>query len=365
MNTKTQTVRFLPKDGATAEYHFLITVKNPALSYARQLDAVLRACHAASQGLTVHFRRFFLSDAANQAWLLEEALRTRPYVPTSIVQQAPLDGTRIALWMYGTDPMDCESGVPTHNGFAHHWASSLTAKGTDSYTQMERIFRDFDRSLGGKGLSLNHDTIRTWIFVRDVDTNYAGVVKGRREYFAQVGLTPETHFIASTGIEGRHPDPHYFVEMDAYSVAGLKQKQISFLKARSHLSPTYDYGVTFERGTAVTYGDRRQVYISGTASIDASGQVLFPGNVAAQTERMLDNVSTLLSEAGADMADIASAIVYLRDPADIATVRQVIAQSCPNLPALYVHGPVCRPSWLVEMECIALTRAGNPAFPAF
>ena len=31
---------------------------------------------------------------------------------------------------------------------------------------------------------------------------------------------------------------------------------------------TYEYGVTFERGTAVTYGDRRHVFIAGTASID-------------------------------------------------------------------------------------------------
>ena len=365
MNTKTQTARFLPKEGATAEYHVLITVKNPALSYARQLDAVLKACHVASAGRTIHFRRFFLSDAANQAWLLDQALKTLPYVPTSIVQQAPLDGTRIALWLYATDPMDCETGAPAHNGYAHHWAGSLTAPGKDSCAQMERIFSDFDKSLRGSGLSLAHDTIRTWIFVRDVDTNYAGVVNGRRDYFARVGLTPDTHFIASTGIEGRHPDPKNLVEMDAFSVAGLQEKQIAFLHARTHLSPTYDYGVTFERGTALSYGDRRQVYISGTASIDASGQVLYPGNVVSQTGRMLKNVSALLSEAGARLSDIAMAIVYLRDPADYTAVRPVIEDACPNLPALYVHGPVCRPAWLVEMECVALTPAGNPAFRPF
>ena len=365
MNTRTQTSRFAPQEGAPAEYHILISVTDPSLSFVQQADAVLQAVSAASVGRTVHFRRFFLSDAANQAPALEAALQALPPVPTSLVQQAPLDGTRIAAWLYATSPMDTPDSVPTHNGYAHHWTGSLTAAGPDSCAQMDGIFRAYDAALGRNGLTLAHDTVRTWIFVRDVDTNYGGVVKGRRDYFGQVGLTPATHFIASTGIEGRHPDPRNLVEMDAYSVGGLQDGQMTYLQARSHLSPTYDYGVTFERGTALTYGDRRQVYISGTASIDAAGEVLFPGDVAAQTGRMLENIAALLDEAGAGLGDIAMAILYLRDPADFARVRPILSEKCPDLNVLYVHGPVCRPAWLVEMECIALTPAGNKSFRPF
>ena len=365
MNTETKTSIFVPKTGAPAEYQVVIRVTDPAPGFEAQLSAVMAACAEASAGRTVHFRRFFLSDAANQAPLLEQALQTLPPVPTSIVHQEPLDGTRIALWMYGTDPMGCTDGIPVHNGYAHHWTGSMVSAGRNSEAQMSGIFRDYDASLGRKGLSLAHDTIRTWIFVRDVDSNYAGVVTGRRDYFRQAGLTPDTHFIASTGIEGRHPDARHLVEMDAYAIGGLDEGQISYLQALDHLSPTYDYGVTFERGTALTYGDRRHVFISGTASIDAKGNVLHPGDVAAQTGRMLENVAALLAEAGAGLDDITQSIVYLRDPADYACVKKVLEAACPSLQPLFVHGPVCRPAWLVEMECIAVTPAGNKAFRDF
>ena len=282
------------------------------------------------------------------------------------MQQAPLDGTRIALWMYCTSPIGrTDDGIPTHNGYTHHWSGSMVAPGRDSREQMYGIFRGLDMQLGRKGLSVAADTLRTWIFVRDVDANYAGVVTGRKDYFDRIGLTSDTHYITSTGIEGQHPDYRSIVEMDAYSVGGLRDGQIAFLHARNHLNPTYDYGVTFERGTAVTYGDRRHVFISGTASIDPQGQVLHTGDAAAQTRRALENIRALLSEARAGLKDVAMAVVYLRDTADTAAVCPLVEEAFPQACIQFVHAPVCRPAWLVEMECIALTADGDKSFPVF
>ena len=365
MKTTTQTTHFVPAAGSLAEYHILISVTDASLSFERQLAEVLQAAAEASAGRTIHFRRFFLSDAANQVSRLQAALQDFPPVPTSIVQQEPLDGTRVALWLYGTDIMEVSDGISSHNGFSHCWSGSLVSPGADSYAQMAGIFRDYGEALAAKGLTMDRDTIRTWIFVRDVDCNYAGVVRGRKEYFDGIGLTADTHYIASTGIEGRAPDHRNLVEMDAYTIGGLDEGQLGYLHAASHLSPTALYGVTFERGATVTYGDRRHIFISGTASIDAEGKVLHPGDVAAQTGRMLENIHALLAEAGAGLPDIAMAIVYLRDPADYPCVRERIEKACPGIHALFVHGPVCRPSWLVEMECIALTPASDPAFRPF
>ena len=365
MNTQTGNFVFSPGRDAVSEYHLMITVTDPSLPYACQLKEVLDVYTRVTEGRTVHFRRFFLSDGANQAPLLEAALAPLPSVPTSIVQQAPLDGTRIALWVYCTSPMAVPAGLPAHNGYTHRWSGSMVCPGADSRAQMEGIFENYGDDLRKTGLSVASDTVRTWIFVRDVDTNYHGVVVGRRNYFDRIGLTPSTHYIASTGIEGRHPDPKYLVEMDAYSVDGLQPGQIQFLYAKDHLSPTYDYGVTFERGATVTYGDRRHVFISGTASIDAAGQVLHQGDVAAQAGRMLENISALLAEAGAGLPDLAMGIVYLRDAADYPIVRPIVSAACPHLRPLYVLAPVCRPSWLVEMECLAIKGASDPAFRAF
>ena len=363
--TKTKTSAFIPREGGVAEIHVMVTVADASLTYEKQLDAVLQAYAAASEGRTVHFRRFFLSDASNQAPQLLQALRALPAVPTSIVHQPPLDGTRIALWMYCTSPMEKDGDGFVHQGYAHRWAGSLVHPGAGPYEQMAGIFADYGETLSHGGLSVADNTIRTWIFARDVDVNYPGVVVGRREYFDRIGLTSRTHYIASTGIEGRHPDPKYLVEMDAYSVGGLAPEQIRYLYAKDRLSPTFDYGVTFERGTAVTYGDRRHVFISGTASIDAEGKVMYPGDVPAQTRRMLGNVSALLSEAGAAFPDIVMAVVYLRDAADYPLVRPVVEEACPGLNAVYVLAPVCRPAWLVEMECLAIVPCHAPEFRCF
>lgn len=360
MKTVTLTYSFVPQQGGVSEYHVLCKA-SPSLLFQEQLSAILEAAREASQGRCVHFRRFFLSDAANQAPLLEKALETLPGVPTSVVQQAPLDGSKIALWLYCTSPM--ENG--SHNGYTHLWEGSMVSGGQDSHAQMSGIFSELDARLGARGLSVSQNTIRTWIFVRDVDVNYGGVVSGRRDYFGRIGLTPSTHFIASTGIEGRHPIPRNLVEMDAYSIGGLEEGQIRHLYALDHLSPTYDYGVTFERGSLVQYGDRRHIFISGTASIDARGEVMHVGDVQAQTGRMLENIGALLQEADAGFQDIAMAVVYLRDTADAPRVQAIISQRYPALHALYVLGPVCRPAWLVEMECIAITPAKNAHYPAF
>lgn len=355
----TYTSRFLPSGGGISEYHSVIRVTDADLSFEDQLAAVLAALAECTAGRSVIFRRFFLSDPANQSARLTDALGVLSPAVTSIIGQPPLDGTKLAVWVYCTDgpaPMD---GVWSHNGYTHVWNGHMLSDKVGSEEQMSDLFKRYDDSLGVNGLSVSMDCLRTWIFVRDVDTNYAGVVKGRKDYFNGVGLTPDTHFIASTGIGGSNAAPGHSVNMDACAVGGLAPGQIKYLHAYDHLSPTAVYGVTFERGTAVTYGDRRHVFISGTASIDSSGRVVHEGDPVRQTQRMLENVGALLTEADAGFGDIACSIVYLRDFADFRKVQSVISRMYPELSPLYVLAPVCRPAWLVEMECLAVVPAAS------
>lgn len=59
---------------------------------------------------------------------------------------------------------------------------------------------------------------------------------------------------------------------------------------------------------------------------------------------------------------IVQAITYLRDPADYVVVHDYYEQHYPDLPQLIVKAPVCRPGWLIETECIALTSQGDVRF---
>ena len=362
---KTRISRFPARPEGVTEYHATLQVQDGNLPFERQLQVIRKAYLEETDGKTVLLRRFFLSDPANQADRLETALRGLPAATTSIIGQPPLNGTKLAAWVYAVEGGEIQDGVFAHNGYKHVWTGGMTSGETGSEAQTAAIFKAYDALLTEKGLDVAGNCLRTWLFVRDVDTHYGGVVKGRRDYFNGIGLTPDTHFIASTGIAGFSAGPQQLVRMDAYAAGGLQEGQVRYLHAYDHLSPTALYGVTFERGTAVTYGDRRHVFISGTASIDKAGKVLHEDDPEKQAERMLENVDALLKEAGAGFEDIMYSIVYLRDAADYPLVRAVLRRDCPALDPVYVLAPVCRPAWLVEMECMAVTGNGDSAFPSF
>ena len=220
---------------------------------------------------------------------------------------------------------------------------------------MEEMLQNFNATLAG-------NCLRTWFYVRDVDTQYAGMVKARKENFAEQGLTEQTHYISSTGIGGLPADTRALVQLGTYAVTGFDPEQQRYLYAPTHLTPTYEYAVPFERGTVLEYGDRAHEFISGTASINNKGEVVHVGNIVKQTERMWENVGTLLEEGGTSFEDVMQIIVYLRDVCDYRTVKAMFDRKFPHPPHVITLAPVCRPTWLVEMECIAVKERHNDQF---
>ncbi len=358
--------------GEVKEYHVMIHVNSCRLSYQQQLDAVLDAYQQLIEGelsgAVAIFKRYFLSDAANQADDVIAADASD--CAKSIIQQAPLDGTKIGLWVYlmtNVSTRLTESGLSevAHGAYRHLWNGSAHNLAANSEYQTRLLFNEYIMQLMQEGCSLKDNCIRTWFFVNDVDLNYGGVVRARNQVFFTQGLTRDTHFIASTGIGGRQQDPNVLSQMDNYAIAGIRQEQIHYLYAPTHLNRTSDYGVSFERGTYVDYGDRRQVFISGTASIDNKGQIVHEKDILKQTHRMWENVDALLKEADCGFDDVKQMIVYLRDTADYELVNEMFKERFPGKPLIIVHAPVCRPGWLIEMECIATKAIDDNRFPEF
>jgi len=231
--------------------------------------------------------------------------------------------------------------------------------------QTRRVLENYDAWLHSQHMILADDVVRTWWFVQNIDADYQGLVDARREFFECHGLTADTHYIASTGIAGAHPDVAARVSLDSYAIGGLHADQLEFLGAPDHLCPTYQYGVTFERATAVSYADRRHVFISGTASIDSKGRILHPGDVLGQLDRTLENIEALLEKAGANLGDLATVLIYLRDSADGAAVLTALHEKVGAVPFILVNAPVCRPGWLIEIEGIAVIPAHLPCLPKY
>jgi len=305
---------------------------------------------ARESGFSVVFQRFFLSERGQIKELPSET------GAVSYIIQPPLDGSRAALWIYlvsdaevsYSDGMTCVKA----DGLEHIWHSSFSSGASDSFSQTTGILEDYSAALERKGCSLADNCVRTWLFVDDIDNNYLGMVESRREFFEKCGLTSRTHYIASTGICGKPAAESSVVQMDAYSIKGDFRQR--YLYAPTHLNPTYEYGVTFERGVAVDYSGKNHVFISGTASIDNKGNVMHVGDIAGQTSRMLENVEVLLSEGDCGWQDVRMAIVYLRNSGDYAAAAPVLAERLSGVPYVVTLAPVCRPQWLIEIECIGL-----------
>lgn len=321
------------------------------------------------QGAQVVFKRYFLSDSTNQQPLMQE---DGSHCTISYIQQPPLDGSKVALWIHMLQGADIEyqadqagSTIVTHNGYRHIWTMGLMDNHGDSHQQTHSLLTEYEQILSTQHATMADNCIRTWFFVRDVDTQYNGLVVARRNYFNYIGLTADTHYISSTGIGGNPSDPKALVQLGAYAVTGFQPEQQRYLCAPTHLNRTSDYGVTFERGTLMQYGDRDHVYISGTASIDNRGEVVHVGDIRKQTLRMWENVEKLLEEADMTMEHCAQIIVYLRDTADYEVVRCMFQERFPSIPTVITLAPVCRPTWLIEMECIAIKENSNPRFSAF
>jgi len=370
-------------DGALGgREHFFIVEGDTAADLPTQIKGVAAAYKQAQAQLglapwSAVFRRIFLSDVLNQASLVRDSDIFDDSVAISIVQQRPLRGAKVALLAYhveDTKPLTKRRVSPRHllvekAGKRHLWSTRLCASDAErslsSESQTRVVFDDLIHALARQGGTLRDHCLRTWIYMKDVDIFYQGMVDSRNALFTQQGLTGDTHFIASTGIEGACAHRYDVVAMDAYSNMDVEQKQISYLNDFDRLCATKDYNVSFERASRVAYADRAHIFISGTASIDSSGEVVHLGDVRRQLDRTLENINALLSAGSASLADMTHMIVYLRDPSDFEIVDPPLRERFPELPIIIVQGAVCRPEWLIEIEGVAIARNDDAAMPRF
>ncbi len=311
--------------------------------------------------------RVCLTDAANQMPLLRQHVLYTEYFAGcgfSFVEQPLLNGAKIALqvWALGCSGMhktvadDCVTIEAGDDIMLFHSVrfSPEEARSMDVYQQAQEAFFRHIRLLEQRGMTLEANCHRTWIYVRDIDRNYADVVRARNDVFEQQGLTANGHFIASTGIGGCTDNRETMVAVDLLSVNAAAERGISYLKALDYLNPTAEYGVAFERGTALNVFGRRCRFISGTASIDRLGQCLYQGDVLAQADRLFLNISKLLESDGGCLEEMAYYIVYLRDISDYARIEFYMKKHFPGKPFVIVEARVCRPEWLIEVEGIAI-----------
>jgi enamine deaminase RidA (YjgF/YER057c/UK114 family) len=103
---------------------------------------------------------------------------------------------------------------------------------------------------------------------------------------------------------------------------------------------------------------RGTVYLRGQVAQDLeTSESVAIGDVEAQAERVMENIDTLLREAGSALDEIVKLTVYLVDPRHRGPVYRVIGRWLkgvhPASTGVVVSG-LARPEWLVEVDAIAV-----------
>ena len=373
-----------------AAEHFIIAQAGGRQPFAVQLSRTFELYQAeldrlGLDGATGCTATIFLSDSANQ----EDEVRSHAGfarliaagLAVTVIQQPPAKGkiallayhvvrsaggfTRTVLAVAGARPKAMGLAVATGAYTFLYLRNLLSRRGGSAFEQTEALLGN--PGFGGQSNDIVlSEVVRTWLYISTIDSHYAGVSTARNRLFERYGITGERGFPASTGIDGRSAEAGDLLLLDLLAIKGLRPGQNRRMEAITHMNPTVDYGVTFERGREVVFGDRRHLFVSGTASISNRGEILFLGDVVRQTARAIENVEALLAASVAKLEDLRYLVVYLRDASDADAVEKVLTDSLlSGVPRILVHAPVCRPGWLVEMEGVAIDGKGDPRFAAF
>ena len=98
------------------------------------------------------------------------------------------------------------------------------------------------------------------------------------------------------------------------------------------------------------------VFISGQIPLDPATQELVSGDVAAQTERVLQNLSGILKAAGSSLQQVVKTSVFLKSMSDFANMNEVYSRYFNQAPPARSTVEVARlaKDVLVEIDVIAL-----------
>ena len=233
-------------------------------------------------------------------------------------------------------------------------------------SRREQTFRMFERVrtiLESQGATYRN-VVRTWIYLSHILDWYPVFNEVRNDRYRAYGLIQDEpdrsgaekiYLPASTGIEADNaagtvgtmdvlavvngPGAH----AEIYQISGLKQKS------------AFRYGSAFSRAMVIREPDATQILVSGTASIDESGNTVYMGDMRSQILKTFEVVEALISTEGATLNHIAKSTVFLKNRKDLDIYLKTLEETgAENFPAVVVQADICRHDLLFELDAVAV-----------
>lgn len=101
----------------------------------------------------------------------------------------------------------------------------------------------------------------------------------------------------------------------------------------------------------------KMVFVAGQVAYDAEGKVVGPGDVAAQTRQVMENVKLALEAAGASFGDVVKIVNYITDMGEfskMAAVRREYLTEPYPISSLVEVSALMEPDLIIEIEAIAV-----------
>jgi enamine deaminase RidA (YjgF/YER057c/UK114 family) len=100
------------------------------------------------------------------------------------------------------------------------------------------------------------------------------------------------------------------------------------------------------------------IYVAGQLALAPTGELVGPGDIDVQLERIWVQIETILAAAGASLADVVRVTAYTTDvdfcPAIIAARQARFAGLTPPASALVVVAGLALPGSVVEIDAVAV-----------
>ena len=222
--------------------------------------------------------------------------------------------------------------------------------------QTVSIFRTIERVLQAEGMEFEH-LVRTWFYLDKILDWYDEFNQARTPFLEARGafdrLVP-----ASTGIGIGN-------QFGTAAVAGAlaikpKGPKATIIEVASPLQcSALAYKSSFSRAVEVARDGLRELYISGTASIDPAGLTAHVGDPQRQIELTMDVVAEILKSRAMNWSHCTRAIAYFKHPEYASIFAAYLRQhGLEQMPMLAFHADVCRDDLLFELELDALDADG-------
>ncbi len=229
-------------------------------------------------------------------------------------------------------------------------AQQATQAGKQAQAMLEKAEAALKQS-GADFLSVS----RTWMWLADILSWYGEFNHVRNKFFTERGLVGEGNrqsMPASTGI-GLGPASGGSCAMDLTAVLEPADS-IQFLEAVGKQQCAFEYGSAFSRASKATTPAGETVFVSGTASIDASGTTTNIGDAKGQIHTTIENVRAVLRDMHCADEDVVQVVAYCKT----TEVAKIFNESKGNLswPWITVICDICRDELLFEIEATAMPR---------